>query len=133
MSHRLACLLAAIVIVGCRSDVTSPEPPFLRGIITSRAAMRYGVRDGTGTRIDSVPAMFVDGVGIWPASEPCAAQARFTISGQTEVLRNRVPADTGQLTIGRKVSVWVTGPVWESCPPQAYAARVVLERSLEGP
>jgi uncharacterized Zn-binding protein involved in type VI secretion len=132
MPRRHAPLIAAILVVSCRSDITPSEPPFLRGIITSRAAFLYGVQDGTGTRIDSVPAMFVDGVGIWPASEPCAAQAKLAISGQTEVLRNGFPADTGQLTIGQKVSVWITAIVLRSCPPQASAARVVLEDSFDG-
>ena len=125
-------LVAAAFIAGCEG-ATPSEPPFLRGTITSRAAIRYGVQDAAGaTRIDSFPAMFVDGVGIWPAREPCAAQARLGIGGRTEVLRDGLPVDTGQLIVGRRVSVWITGVVLQSCPPQAGAARVVLHDGVEG-
>jgi hypothetical protein len=128
----MSCLITAIVsaaalVLACAKSPTGPDRPFLRGTITSRASILFGVQDGTGVRLDSIPAMFVDGVGIWPASEPCAAQARFSINGGTQVLRGRVRADTGQLRVGRRVTVWSTGVVLESCPPQAYAARVLLE------
>ncbi|MEO6197757.1 MAG: hypothetical protein ABIP58_06570 [Dehalococcoidia bacterium] len=125
---RLPILVGLIILtVACTSTVTEPGDPFLRGVITSRASSLHGVQDGTGVRIDSVPAMFVDGVGIWPAAEPCAAQARFFIGGDTEVYSGNVRADTGQLRIGRRVTVWATGVVLQSCPPQTGATRVLLE------
>lgn len=101
---------------------SSADAPFLRGIITSREPIRVGGQSG----LNAIPAMFVDGRGIWPASEPCAAQARFSISG-AEVVRNGIAVDTAQLAVGQIVSVWVHGVVLESCPPQAGASRVVLE------
>jgi len=127
MSHRHALILGAILVVGCQGDITRPDSPFLRGMITSRAPIRVGVAGGTGTRIDSIPAMLVDGRGIWPARMPCAAKARFAISNHTEVLYHGHPADTGQLRVGRRVSVWITGYILDACPPQATAARVTLE------
>ncbi len=127
MKRLLVCSMSAALAVACRSGISDPEPPFLSGRITSRAPIVYGVQDGTTTRLDSIPAMFVDGVGIWPASEPCAAQARLAIGGSTQVLRQGVPVDTGQLVVGQRVTVWISGIVLESCPPQAGAVRVVLE------
>jgi hypothetical protein len=126
MSRLLIGIVPAALVLACASP-TDPDRPFLRGTITSRASQLFGVQDGTGVRLDSIPAMFVDGVGIWPAREPCAAQARLVIDGGTRVFRGRVRADTGQLTVGRRVTVWNTGIVLESCPPQAYAARVLIE------
>jgi hypothetical protein len=127
MKRLLVCSISIAPVLACGSGISDSEPPFLRGRITSRAPIVYGVQDATGTRLDSIPAMFVDGVGIWPASEPCAAQARLAIGGNTQVLRQGVPVDTGQLAIGRRVAVWISGVVLESCPPQAGAVRVVLE------
>jgi len=127
MRRLLVCSMGIALVSACGSGISDSEPPFLRGLITSRAPIVHGVRDGTGTRLDSIPAMFVDGVGIWPASEPCAAQARLAIGSTIQVLRQGVPVDTGQLSVGRRVIVWISGVVLESCPPQAGAVRVVLE------
>ena len=127
MRRFLALSMSAALALGCGSGISDSEPPFIRGIITSRAPIVYGVQDGPATRLDSIPAMFVDGVGIWPAPEPCAAQARLAIGGKPQVSRHGVPADTGQLAIGQRVTVWISGVLLESCPPQADAVRVVLE------
>lgn len=113
------------LVLGCASATSEANPPFLRGVITSRAPKLIGVQNG----VDSIPAMFVDGRGIWPASEPCAAQAQLTIASGTQVLRNGERADTAQLVVGQRVTVWVDGVVLESCPPQAGASKVVLEDS----
>ena len=123
MRRILVCSISAALALACRSDLADSEAPFLRGTITSRAPIVYGGQYG----LDSIPAMFVDGVGIWPAAEPCAAQARLSIGRNTQVSRRGVPVDTGQLAIGQRVTVWISGVVLESCPPQASAVRVVLE------
>lgn len=123
MRLRLAAWLCALLSPACASSVAHSEAPFLRGIITSRAPILMGVGGG----IDTLPAMFVDGVGIWPAVEPCAAQARLAIGGRTLVLRHGMPVDTAQLVVGQRVAVWIGNAVLESCPPQASAIRVVLE------
>jgi hypothetical protein len=111
--------------VACGSSTTEPDADFLRGVITSRASTLYGVQDESGVRIDSTPTMLVDG------GEPCGAKARFSIGGETQVFRRvagaLVRADTGQLVIGRRVTVWIEGLVLMSCPIQAGASRVLLE------
>lgn len=60
--------------------------------------------------------------------EPCARKAFFGIGGTTRVeWRTGAPADTGALTVGRRVSVWISGWILQSCPPQAGATTVVIE------
>jgi hypothetical protein len=129
MQSIFVCTISAALVLGCNSGISEPAAPFLRGVITSRAPILIGVQDGAGTRVDSIPAMFVDGRGIWPAPEPCAAQARFAIGSGTQVIHQGVPTDTAQLVVGQRVVVWVNGVVLESCPPQAGATRVVLEET----
>jgi hypothetical protein len=131
MTRLIICMTPVALAFACSGDTTAPESPFLRGVITSRASQLYGVQHETGVRIDSVPAMFVDGVGTWPARESCAGQAHLSIGSQTEVFRRvageLVRADTGQLVLGRRITVWIDGVVFQSCPPQASASRVLLE------
>jgi hypothetical protein len=127
MRHSLVWSAGIALTLACGSTPLGPEQPFLRGVITSRAPILVGVQVAGATKLDSIPAMFVDGVGIWPAPEPCAARARFTIGTQTRVFRHDVGVDTAQLVVGQRVAVWITGVVLESCPPQASASRVVLD------
>jgi len=68
--------------------------------------------------------MFVDGVDIWPAAEPHAARTKSALDGQTWVFRAGMRVDTAQLVVGKRVTVWISGMVPESCPP---AARVLLD------
>jgi len=129
MQPTFVSIVGAALVLGCSSGIAEPATPFLRGVITSRAPILIGVQDGAATRVDSIPAMFVDGRGIWPAPEPCAAQALFAIGSGTQVIHQGVPTDTAQLVVGQRVAVWITGVVLESCPPQAGATRVVLEET----
>jgi hypothetical protein len=125
MTRLIICMTPVALALGCSGDITAPEGSFVRGVITSRAPQLYGVQDEAGVRIDSVPAMFVKGGG------SCAHQAYLSIGSQTEVFRQvegeLVRADTGQLVVGRLITVWVDGVVFASCPPQASASRVLLE------
>jgi hypothetical protein len=125
MTRLIVCMTPVALALACSGDTTAPEDSFLRGVITSRASQLYGVQDEAGVRIDSVPAMFVKGGG------SCAEQAYLSIGGQTEVFRQvegeLVRADTGQLVLGRRITVWIDGVVLQSCPPQASASRVLLE------
>jgi hypothetical protein len=113
-------IVGAALLAGCGSPTSETAAPFLRGVITSRAPVRID-------SLHSFPSMFVDGWGMWPASERCAAQAHFGIGSSTKVFRHGQPVDTGQLVVGQQVAVWTTGIVLESCPPQTGAAKVVLE------
>jgi hypothetical protein len=131
MTRPILWMTALALALAC-SNMMAPEDAFVGGVITSRAAKRYGVQDETGVRTDSVPAMFVEGAGTWPRRDGCAAQAYLLIGGETEVFRRvggeLVRADTGQLVVGRRVTVWIDGGlVLSSCPPEAAAIRVLLE------
>lgn len=120
-------LIAAVVVTGiaaCSQRTTDPGAPFLRGIITSREPFLFGA----GGRVDSAPAILVDGTSLHPGLEPCQAQAKFGIGRSTQIVRDGAPSDMGALVVGRRVAVWITGPVRESCPPQADAARIEVER-----
>jgi hypothetical protein len=125
MRRLIICMTPVALAVACSGDTMAPESSFLRGMITSRASLLYGVRDEAGVRIDSVPAMFVVGGG------SCARQAYLSIGSQTEVFRQvegeLVRADTGQLVVRRRITAWFDGVVLASCPPQASAGRVLLE------
>ena len=137
---RLVVALAAAAVVACTNAPTpvassaspavpaapaAPAAPFLEGIITSRAAVVYGVNTPTGTAIDSTPAMFVH------AGPACAAKAQFYIAGSTRVTRVTAdvsePADTAALVVGAHVVVWAGGAVEGSCP-RITAARAVEVR-----
>ena len=102
---------------------------FLAWRITIPRSVVYGVQDGAGVRLDSTPAMFVDGVRPGAPTEPCMSRAQFWFSGDTRVLRNGALADTSELRVGRRVAVWSQGIVLESCPPQASAVVVMIEQS----
>src|SRR3954451_14261284 len=125
MTQLIICMIPVALVVACSGDTTAPDSSFLRGVITSRAPQLYGVQDESGVRIDSVPAMFVDGGG------SCDRQAVLSIGSQTEVFHQvqgeLVRSDTAQLVIGRRITVWIDGVVQASCPPQASAGRVLLE------
>ena len=114
--------LGAILIVSCGDGSTLPSgEPRLVGTITSRAARLVGVADASGPRIDSISAMLVEG------GPGCEQRALFFISGSTRVMLGRLRADTGALTVGRRVAVWSDGFQLDSCPPQIAATAVQIE------
>jgi len=126
MTRLLICMTVVALALACSGDTTASDGSFLRGVIASREPMLFGVADeGGGSRIDSVPAMFVVGGG------SCDRKAHVSIGGQTEVFRQvegqLVRADTGQLVLRRRITVWFDGPVLASCPPIAGAGRVEIE------
>ncbi len=120
MIYRVRPHLPVALLLGVASCL-DPQPPFLRGTITSRAADVYAVQTGSGVRLDSTAAMFVDG------GPSCDQKAKFFIGGNTQVFRRGLPADTGQLVVGAVVIVWNSGMVLQSCPPQTGAVRVSIE------
>ena len=118
--HRLlrATLLlstTALVTISCFS---SPRL-FQTGIITSRAPR------GVGNRL--VPAMLVvDDTSF--RHRPCGHILYYLTDHVRVVHQNGINADTGALTVGRRVSVYVTKDqaVYLSCPPITSAAKVVV-------
>jgi hypothetical protein len=89
------------------------------------------IQDGTITSRaprGSVPAMFViDDTSFLRRS--CGHATDFTLGRDIRVVHeNAAPADTASLTVGRRVSVFITEgtAVFESCPPITDAAKVIL-------
>ena len=76
----------------------------------------------------SVPAMFViDDTSF--SHSPCGHATLFYLDPQVRVVReDGTRADTGALTLGRRVSVYVTedAAIAMSCPPKTTAAKVIL-------
>jgi len=86
------------------------------GIIASRSA------DGHS------PTMFVGDSGV-SRLQACGHGAIVSFGRETKVVyENGSRADTSALTIGRKVSAFIKdeGIILLSCPPQAYAAKIVV-------
>ena len=115
-----AMMAAALVIsaaIGCRrNDTTSPaaaaltEPFFIRGRIT-----QVGAPWGNLVTGDSGTKNQVD-------------KAYFRTSAETEYrYADGGVASAADLRVGRRITLWITGPVMESYPVQVTASRVVIE------
>ena len=86
------------------------------GIITSRRAD------------DHSQTMFVGDSGV-SRLHACGHGALVSFGPDTKIVyENGTRADTSALTIGRKVSAFIEdeGVILQSCPPQAYANKVVV-------
>lgn len=121
MWRRRVTTVVMAAVSGCSEPATPRDAPFLTGTITSRAPRLIGVSDGSGTRIDSLQAMFVDG------GPGCENKALYHLSSDTRVFHGGQPLDTASLTVGRRVSVWAADWILESCPVQAGAALVRVD------
>ena len=113
---RIASLLiASAALAGCANDTTGPggaaltaAPFFIRGSITE-TGHPWGYRvdaEGTGSR---------------------ASAAYFTLNAATVIRRADGAAGTAaDLTVGKRISVYITGPIMESLPPQVGAQLIIL-------
>ena len=109
-----AILSATTALAGCHSYSF-----FQDGIITSRAPR------GVGHTL--VPAMIVTDDTASPR-RPCG-RTLFYLNPDVRVVReNGSSADTGALTLGRRVSVYTAkdAAIFLSCPPITSAAKIVL-------
>jgi uncharacterized protein DUF3221 len=65
-----------------------------------------------------------------PADEAGSAKGYFTVTGETEILRQQggtlVPATFDELRVGQVVAAEYTGPILESYPPQGAAGSIVI-------
>ena len=103
----LPFLAAALLAVACRGATIPDEAPYVMGPIQQVLA------DGR-IRVAS------------EAGEPCGAVV--TVSPRTRIrTRGGRTLDRSALTVGKRVSVWITGAVLESCPTQVSARFVVVE------
>ena len=125
----LAAVAAMVLVAGCagRGEEPVPEPaaearearPDISGTIT-----RVDTLDGIGGRVAEAT------VEANPLEESGSAKARVTITTATRIFVDesdvRRPATLDELRRLRTVDVWFEGPVMESYPVQATAARVVV-------
>ena len=112
----IAILSATVALTTCH---TYSYRLFQTGIIRSRLPR------GVGQTL--VPAMFVVDDTTFSHS-PCGHATRFTLPPDVRVFRdNGVRVDTSALTLGQRVSVYVTKDVavYLSCPPVTAAAKVI--------
>ena len=98
---------ALFLLAACKGTTIPDEAPYVAGPI--ERVLPDGRVHVAGEQGESCGAV----VGIGP---------RTTIR-----TRAGVPANRSALVAGRRVSVWITGPVMESCPTQVSARYVVLE------
>jgi hypothetical protein len=102
-------LLLACSPAGQRGVPT--EEPYIRGTITDVQAEGFLVEED-------------------PTEVAGSPKAWLNFAQETRVVdASGAEAGVGELTVGRQVSVWVSGPVLESYPVQATAGTVVLEGS----
>ena len=114
-------------IAACSRHPNDPgDRPYLTGVITSRAPLVVGVRDGDSTRLMTYPrARVTDST---KSAEECAQSIIVTFSVLTPLTRRSgAPADTGALQLGQRVSVWTDDLLLDSCPPQTGALRFLIE------
>jgi len=120
MSHRIAraALLAcaAMFSLGCDPlpveviDAVELETPFIAGRITSAG-------HAWGYLVEGEPR---------PGQQQDRAYFRLA-SADGLRWRSGARATPADLVVGRRVTVWITGPVLESYPAQVAARAVVLE------
>ena len=113
-----AVLLWSVTISGCGNDTTAPasagplanDPFFIRGSIAET-----GHPWGTLVRGEGSPR--------YPVSA-----AAFTVGPATRIQRaDGTAAAAADLIVGRRITVWSTGVVLESLPPQIEAQRVIID------
>jgi hypothetical protein len=105
----LAWIVVAVAVAGCAASPLGE--PSLTGLITNTSGDRILVEEN-------------------PQETAGSAKAAVRISEQTEILHSSgARASRNDLLVGDRVRVWFTGPVAQSYPVQATAARIeILER-----
>jgi hypothetical protein len=116
LTARLQTILLTALVAACAPSAThAPSgPPSIVGRVT--AVNRAGERIGS-IRVEANP------------SETSGSdKAVVTITQGTDIVRaDSTRADFSALSTGQWVRVWFTGPVRESYPVQADAARVQID------
>ena len=115
----LAAVIGIVALIGTACQTASYRL-FRTGIILSR--------EPRGIANTAVPAMFViDDTAF--ARNPCGHATLFIIGPDTRVVReNGERTDTSALTVGSRVSVFITDGtiILQSCPPETDASKVVV-------
>lgn len=112
----VATILFAMAAIGCgEATAFDGEKPVIVGTIT----LRGPIINGTST-------MFVVEDGA--TSNDCYPhRAPFTVGPDVIVFRNGSPADTSELIVGRRVTVFAPRPTIKPCLPSAPARSVFLQ------
>jgi hypothetical protein len=117
VARLVTTFVLAIPLAGCRRETTDPapaaalinEPFFITGTITD-ASHPWGYR--------------VQGE---PGTSYRATDVVFSVGDSTVIQHADGSAATAaELTVGRAMSLWITGAIAESFPPQVGARLIVL-------
>ncbi len=118
---RLTAVLLVLLVAGCGGEKAAGPPsrePDVTGAVASAESIG-GAAGGGGIAL------------LVKASERCIDQASVRATDVTHVYdangEDLGPEGFEALQPGRRVRVWFTGPVAESCPPQAEAGAIVLD------
>ena len=125
--HRMTRHLVVLLIAACARTPYEPEDrPYMTGVITSRAPLVVGWRDGDSTRLVTIPrARITDST---KSAEGCQQSIVVSFSANTPITRRSgAPADTGVLQVGQRVSVWTEDLFLDSCARQTSASRILVE------
>ena len=112
MSAALAAVASACNRTGAEPDAAAltSEPFFLRGTISETSQPGGFLMKGE------------------PGSSYKTDRAYFRVGSDTEITRpDGTAASVADLTVGRQLTLWITGPVAESYPVQVRARKIVLE------
>jgi hypothetical protein len=107
----LIAVVMALALPACRDDElqsahASPGAPYIIGVIAGRAPGEIFVVH----------------------TSSCDSEATVTLFFKARVVdATGVDTDTTALVVGRRVAVWSTGTVDESCPPITGAKLIVLQ------
>ncbi len=111
----LVWLAMCLAPAGCESGSDGPlrppgGPPYICGVITAVERDRVVIEEN-------------------PREQSGSNKASLRVTNET-VLRFRAsgqPASFADLRVGRRAQAWTTGPIAESYPVQATAARIEIE------
>ena len=126
---RALFVAVALALVGC-SNVTSSDPPYIRGTITLRDLGGVGVRNADGTtQLATYPRIRVEKEPDKTLSQTYSPKSLVSWDTSTEIKSaSGAPLTGDDLKVGQIVSVWITGIVLDSYPDQVGATRIVIEK-----
>jgi hypothetical protein len=113
-----SALIGAAALAACGNDPAAPgslaaranEPFFIRGAIAETGHPWGTLVRGEGSSRYPVTAAF------------------FTIQPATVIERvDGSPASAADLAVGKRITVWITGAIAESLPPQVGARLIVID------
>ena len=111
-----SALLGSLGLIACARPATAPKAAVLSDDFFIR---------GTIVQVDAPWGFLVRGVS---GTEYQVDRAFFTVHSGTEFRRRAGGnASVNDLTVGREISLWITGPIMESYPVQVSAQLIIVE------